>query len=449
MNTAFIQKCIQYASDRYYRFLVNSRHGMYDSMPDEEYVKRRYKLVFGVEPNLENPQTFNEKLQWLKLHDHRPEYTTMVDKYAAKKWVADRIGEEYIIPTLGVWEHFDDIDFDKLPDQFVLKCTHDSGGVVIVKDRSQFDRKAAKQKIEKCLRQNFYFAGREWPYKNVPHRIIAEPYLTDESDVELKDYKIFNFDGQPKMIQVDYDRFAEHKRNLYTTDWKYIEAVICYPTDPSHKIACPKNLEKMLELAHTLSEGYPHVRTDFYNIDGRILFGELTLCHGAGMEIFDPPEFGLTVGKWLKLPSGGGLLTANDGIVLYCRLKANDDLPDYKLMCFNGEVKCSFVCSERNTGTGLKVTFFDRDWNEMPFERHYPKSKQYIPKPVHYEKMVNLAECLAKGLPFIRVDFYEVAGEIYFGELTLYPGNGLEEFTPEEWDKHLGDWLILPTKRRT
>ena len=155
MNTTFIQKCIQYASDRYYRFLVNSRHGMYDSMPDEEYVRRRYKLVFGVEPNLENPQTFNEKLQWLKLHDHRPEYTTMVDKYAAKKWVADRIGEEYIIPTLGVWEHFDDIDFDKLPDQFVLKCTHDSGGVVIVKDRSQFDRKAAKNKIEKCLRQNF------------------------------------------------------------------------------------------------------------------------------------------------------------------------------------------------------------------------------------------------------------------------------------------------------
>ena len=151
----------------------------------------------------------------------------------------------------------------------------------------------------------------------------------------------------------------------------------------------------------------------------------------------------------LNFRPGGGLLTANDGIVLYCRLKANDDLPDYKLMCFNGEVKCSFVCSERNTGTGLKVTFFDRDWNEMPFERHYPKSKQYIPKPVHYEKMVNLAECLAKGLPFIRVDFYEVAGEIYFGELTLYPGNGLEEFTPEEWDKHLGDWLILPTKRRT
>ncbi len=444
MQGSLLKKGIRYVTDKNYRFLVNGRHGMRNSIPDDLYVKHLYKAYFGKEPDLENPQTFNEKLQWLKLYDRRPEYTIMVDKYAAKKWVADRIGEEYIIPTIGVWNHFDEIDFDKLPDQFVLKCTHDSGGIVIVKDRSKFDRRSAKRKIERCLRRNYFYIGREWPYKNVPPRIIAEPYLTDESGEELKDYKIFNFDGQPKMIQVDYGRFTEHKRNLYTTDWKYIEAVIKFPTDSSHQIPRPQSLEKMLELAHKLSDGYPHVRTDFYNIDGRILFGELTLCHGAGTEKFDPPEFALTVGKWLQLPSGGGVLTTDDGIALYCRFKENDDLPDYKLMCFNGEVKCGFVCSERNTGTGLKVTFFDRDWNEMPFERHYPKSKRYMPKPVHYEKMVMLAECLTKDLPFVRVDFFEVAGKVYVGELTLYPGCGIEEFTPPEWDTVLGSWLNLP-----
>lgn len=271
---------------------------------DETYLRMRFKQQVGYELDFDEPKTFNEKLQWLKLHDRRPEYTTMVDKYAAKKWVADRIGVEHVIPTLGVWDHFVEIDFDELPDQFVLKCTHDSGGLVIVKDKSRLDKKAANKKIEKCLKRNFYYAGREWPYKNVPPRIIAEPYLTDESGIELKDYKIFNFDGVPKLIQVDYGRFIEHKRNLYSTDWQYIEAAIEYPTDPEHHISKPKNLDDMLELAHKLSAGYPHVRTDFYNIDGKILFGELTLLHGAGFEKFMPPELGLQMGQWLTLPTG-------------------------------------------------------------------------------------------------------------------------------------------------
>ena len=274
-------------------------------MKDETYLRLIYRIRFGNKLDLDAPKTFNEKLQWLKLHDRRPEYTIMVDKYAVKKWVTDRIGEQYVIPTLGVWEHFDEIDFDALPDRFVLKCTHDSGGVVIVKDKNCFDKKTAKRKIEKCLKRNFYYLGREWPYKNVPPRIIAEPYLTDESEVELKDYKIFNFDGMPHLIQVDYDRFTLHKRNLYSTDWKYIEAAIQYPTDPDHMIAEPQKLDEMLELAHKLSEGFPHVRTDFYNIEGRILFGELTLNHGSGFERFTPPELALSMGQWLTLPSGG------------------------------------------------------------------------------------------------------------------------------------------------
>lgn len=283
---------------------LGKRH-LLNWISDEHYLRLLYWLTFKRKLDLNNPRTFNEKLQWLKLHDRQPEYIAMVDKYEAKKYVADKIGGEYIIPTLGIWNKFDDIDFDKLPDQFVLKCTHDSGGLVIVKDKNKLNKALAKKKIERCLKRNFYWYGREWPYKNVRPRIIAEKYMTDESGFELKDYKIFNFSGEPKLIHVDYDRFIEHKRNLYTTDWKYIEGSIEFPNDSNHQIERPKQLKKMLDLAHTLSAGIPHVRTDFYCIDDKIFFGELTFFHGSGFENFTPESLGNEMGKWIKLPGGG------------------------------------------------------------------------------------------------------------------------------------------------
>lgn len=279
-----------------------SVYGLFDHIPDKQYLKLMYWARTGRKLNLENPKTFNEKLQWMKLYYHRPEYSMMVDKYEVKKYVAGLIGEEYIIPTIGVWDHFDDIDFDTLPDQFVLKCTHDSGGLVICTDKKHLDMENAKRKIEKSLASNYFFHGREWPYKNVKPRIIAEKYMTDESGVELKDYKVFNFDGVPKIIQVDYDRFIGHKRNLYTTDWEYINAEIEFPTDADHIIEKPQKLEEMLMLARKLSAGMPHVRTDFYSIKDRLYFGELTFCHGSGFEHFVPDSFETEMGEVFKLP---------------------------------------------------------------------------------------------------------------------------------------------------
>lgn len=288
------------------RFKIMYRLSLCDRLPDEEYIKKLYKLHIGKELDLDNPKGFNEKLQWLKLYDRKPEYTTMVDKFAVKQYVTNKIGNEYIIPTLGVWDHFDDIDFTALPKRFVLKCTHDSGGLVICKDKSKFDIKKAKSKIEKSLKTNFYLVGREWPYKNVKPRIIAEQYMEDNPD--------------------------------------------------------------------------------------------------------------------------------------------SQDLIDYKLMCFNGKVKCSFTCTGRHAKDGLKVTFFDTDWKRMPFERHYPAELNNICKPKSYEEMTQLAEILADKIPFVRIDFYEIKGKPYFGEMTFFPGNGMEEFTPEEWDETLGSWLELPNK---
>ncbi len=284
------------------RFDYLTELGLFDRWPDEKFLKKKFQVVTGETLNLEHPQSFNEKVQWLKLYDRNPVYTTLVDKYEVKNYVADRIGLQYIIPTLGVWNNFDEIDFEKLPDQFVLKCTHDSGGVVICRDKNDTDWHNARRLIDRSLKRNYFYRGREWPYKNVTPRIIAEQYMTDESKTELKDYKIFCFNGEPKLIQVDFGRFDVHKRNLYTTEWDYLEASIKYPNDPAVQIPCPVKLREMLETARKLSEGIPHARVDLYSVKDKIYFGELTLHHGSGTEKFTPAELGRQMGDWLVLP---------------------------------------------------------------------------------------------------------------------------------------------------
>lgn len=287
-------------------FMWLARRHLLNWMPSRLYLKQMFKKT-GYKLNLQNPKGFNEKMQWLKLYDRNPTYIEMVDKVEAKKYVAKRIGHQYVIPTLGVWDRTEDIEFERLPSQFVLKCTHNSGGVVICKDKAELDIEFAKHKLEQSLKRNYFWWGREWPYLKVRPRIIAEEYLEDSERSELT---------------------------------------------------------------------------------------------------------------------------------------------DYKLMCFNGKVKCIFTVTERFSESGLRVTFFDPSWNRLPFERHYLASESEIKKPRNLEKMIQLAEELAESIPFVRVDFYESKDQIFFGELTLYPGSGFEEFNPPEWDEKMGSWLILPTKKR-
>ena len=276
--------------------------GIYNKMSDEKYLKKIYKKTIGKELDLENPKSFNEKIQWLKIHDRNPKYTNLVDKYEVKEYIKKTIGEEYVIPNLAVYDSFKDINFDELPNQFVIKCTHDSGGVVICKDKAKFNYNKARIKINHCLKKNFYWSGREWPYKNIKPRIIIEPYMEDT---------------------------------------KYRELI------------------------------------------------------------------------------------------------------DYKIMCFDGKAKMLFTCTERFSKDGLKVTFFDLDWNKLPFERKYKSSTKKIEKPENFEKMIELSEKLSKDIKFVRVDWYEINGKLYFGELTFYPGSGCEEFRPDEWDYKLGEMIDL------
>lgn len=268
-------------------------------LPDALYLRLIYRAWLGKKLNLKSPRTFNEKLQWLKLHDRKDVYTLMVDKVEAKKWVAERIGEEYIIPTLGVWNRAEDIDFDALPERFVMKTNHDSGCVCICTDKSSLDRDEVRRKMNRSLKRDYYSAGREWPYKNVPRRILAEQFMVDESGYELKDYKIFCFEGEPVFIQVDFDRFAStgHKRNLYSTDWTLLEFDYGYPSEHSREIERPANLDEMLELARKLSAGQSFLRTDFYSINGDARFGEMTFYPGSGFEKFEPEEWDSKLGR--------------------------------------------------------------------------------------------------------------------------------------------------------
>ena len=271
-------------------------------LPDKAYIQLYYFARFHRLCNLKEPKTFNEKLQWLKLYDRRPEYTGMVDKYEVKKYVADKIGSEYIIPTLGVWDRFDDIDFDALPERFVLKCTHDSEGLVIVKDKKTLDRAAAKEKLESAMKQNFYYIGREWVYKNVKPRIIAEEYVEDHATGELRDYKFFCFDGTPKAMFTASGRSAgTTKFDFFDLDYKNLGIKQHYPNSEVLPQK-PQNFEKMKELAAELSRKIPHVRVDFYEADGKLLFGELTFSHFGGFMPFDTPEWDRTFGEWLRLP---------------------------------------------------------------------------------------------------------------------------------------------------
>ena len=276
---------------------------IFNLLNDKIYLKLKFRVIMNSRLDLKNPQTFNEKLQWLKIYDRKEKYIEMVDKYLVRDYIERKIGKEYLMPILGIYDKFEDINFEELPTKFVIKCNHDSGGLVICKDKKTLDIDKAREKINKCLNTNYYYSGREWPYKNIKPKIIIEKYMEDNKVHELIDYKI---------------------------------------------------------------------------------------------------------------------------------------------MCFNGEPLMLFTCSERFSEDGLKVTFFDLDWNKLPFERHYKSSNYKIEKPVNYEKMLEFSKKLAENIPFVRVDWYEINGKLYFGELTFYPGSGLEEFTPVEWDYKIGELIKLP-----
>ena len=276
-------------------------------LPDKPYLSLKFYKEFGRFPNWTNPQTFSEKLQWLKLYDRKLEYTMMVDKYAVKEYVAGKIGPEYVIPTFGVWDRPEDIEWEKLPNQFVLKTTHGGGneGVVICKDKDTFDRQKAVDLLNESLRTDLYVVWREWPYKDVPKRVIAEKYIEpNPATNDLADYKFFCFDGEVKGLFVATERQnpnEEVKFDFFDADYNHL------PFRQGHDHAKvtpfkPKNFELMKQLAGHLSKGIPHVRVDLYDLGDKVLFGEMTFFHFSGLVKFEPEEWDKRFGDMLALP---------------------------------------------------------------------------------------------------------------------------------------------------
>ena len=286
-------------------FITLGHLGWFNWMSDERYLRIAYKARLGKKLNLKNPLTYNEKLQWLKLYNRRPEYTQLVDKYEVKPIIAKIIGDDYIIPTIGVWDSFDDIDFNQLPQQFVLKCTHDSGGLVVCKDKSTLNIEKAKKRIDRCLKHSFFYAMREWPYKDVEPRIIAEQYMEDDQTHELRDYKFFCFDGQVKALFIATERMKqgeETKFDFFDENFNHLPFTNGHPNAEVLPDK-PVRFEEMKEIAAKLSKGIPHVRVDLYEVNGKVYFGEMTFFHWSGMTEFKPEEWDYRFGSWIKLPS--------------------------------------------------------------------------------------------------------------------------------------------------
>lgn len=274
------------------------------SVPDSLWLKYLYRKIMKEKLNLKTPKTFNEKLQWLKLYDRNPLYTQLVDKYEVRDYIKDKIGEEYLIPLVGgPWDSFDEIDFSKLPDQFVLKCTHDSGSVIICENKEIFDINEARTKLNRSLRGNFYYGGREWPYKNVKPRIVAEKFMRNDESNELIDYKFYCFNGVFRFLYVSQglQKHETARISFLTPEWDWAEfRRLDYA--PFEKLPeKPKTYEKMKEIVQMLSEGFPFIRVDLYEIQGHVYFSELTFSPCSGFMPFEPKEWDRKVGDWLVL----------------------------------------------------------------------------------------------------------------------------------------------------
>jgi len=301
----FHNKVLRHLKKRVKRIKRDIYEQMTRLMPDKAYLKKTYKERVGKELNLDSPRTFCEKIQWLKLYDHKEEYHKWVDKYEAKKYVTSIIGEEYIIPTIGIWNKYDHIDYDSLPDKFVLKCTHDSGSIVIVDKKIGIDKTAIKQKIDTSLKNNYYWYGREWVYKGVRPRIIAEPLINELTDNDLVDYKFFCFNGKPRFCQVIANRFTDETIDFFDMDWKHQD--FCglglneKNAEDYTKLSRPQSFDMMKKTAAELSANTKFLRVDFYDVNGKMLFGEMTFYPASGMAEFYPSQWNDIIGDMIEL----------------------------------------------------------------------------------------------------------------------------------------------------
>ena len=419
--------------------------GITNLLPDELYLKLTYRVRVGQRLNLDNPTLFCEKIQWLKLHDHQERYIKLVDKVLAKEYVASIIGDQYIIPTIGVWDRFEDIDFETLPEKFVLKCNHDSGSIIICRDKASFDIEKARKQLNKRLQYDMYHWGREWPYKGVKRKILAETFMeNNEADDQLDSDRLgFDIVDNNSILEREYISPKGVKISFRDTNWGKIPYERQYPLNKviSEKIITD---EELVEFSDSLACILPLSEVILFKVGGRSKYGEIVLKEGSHIEGFTPPEQDVDYGKWIRLPAKGILLVRGN-VVFHINTRKSQDLTDYKFFCFNGEPRYCQIITDRTNNE--KIDFYDMDWIHQPFVGLTPSIKnsgfEYI-KPVAFDDMKRFAKQLCSGTAFSRIDFYEVNSKLFFGEITLYPASGFGAFTPTKWNKIMGDMIMLP-----
>lgn len=447
-------------------YLIHNRASFCDAivknflffLPDKMYLSLRYRCLMGHWINWKHPKTFSEKLQWLKVYGFKAEYTRLVDKLAVKDYVASKIGKKYIIPTLGVWDKVEDIDWDALPNQFVLKTTHGGGscGVVICSDKANFDREKAIRKLETSMRTNAGQTYRERPYLNVPRKIIAEKFMAERKtdgkpiETDLPDYKFFCFNGEPKYCQVIRDRSTKETIDFYDMEWNLMPFVGLNPVakNGTSPIAKPLHFDNMIKICRKLSKNMKFSRIDLYVINDKEYFGEITLYPATGFGEFTPEEWNKRLGDLIKLDGTktGGVKFKVEIINGKCINIENrnsfEDLKDYKFFCFGGRVKCFKIDFGRFVEH--HANYYYPQGELLPFgEKGLEPDPNHVEiMPENLDEMIRIAENLSKGFKFLRVDLYNVKGRVYFGELTFYPAAGMGAFVPDEWDYKLGDLII-------
>ena len=296
-----IQTALSLAKKPSKLLLPAGQNDLLNFIPDRLYLKAVFKAEMGYKLDLKHPKTYNEKLQWIKLYDRKPEYVIYADKYRVRKYIAGTIGEKYLIPLLGMYKRAEDIVWDTLPDQFVLKCNHASGTNIICRNKAELDIGSAQKQLNAWLKKNAFWGGREWCYKGIDPCIICEAFLGTEDGMPPDDYKIMCFNGIPKLIQVHHDRYGDHTLDFMDTNWENT-GIIQGPPNAKHEIPRPKELREMLEIARVLSKNMIYARIDLYAVHEAVKFGEITMYPTSGFDIFDDPETDITLGKWMKLP---------------------------------------------------------------------------------------------------------------------------------------------------
>lgn len=416
-------------------------------IPDKQMLMLQYRIKMGRKLDLKNPKRFTEKIQWYKLHYKNPKMIQCVDKYDVREYVKAKGLERILIPCYGVYDSADQINWDALPNQFVMKDTLGGGGnsVIIVKDKTATDIGELKKRAAEwtAIKAHVRDAGREWPYysgKN--HRIIIEKYLeSEELEGGLIDYKFFCFDGKPTWIYVIADRELGHNAGLsiHDSDFLRVSAKRHDERVLERIIEKSVNFDIMKRIATTLSEEFPEARIDLYNNKGEIVFGEITFYDGSGYLTYTPDSFAVKLGEEFKLHKYGGAKL----IITNRKLNLKNEIEDYKFFCFNGKAQFMYIMGERVIGQSVKVAILNSDFEMLPVTREGDDIYENYHKPQNINEMRYIAEQLSEDFPHVRVDLYSTAGHIYFGELTFYNASGYMKYNPDSFDINMGKYFLL------